>query len=243
MARSEYSGPGGGPGIMLAEIITMAGRNTELTAADGHRLAAYKAVPDGQPKGGVVILQEIFGITEQMKRCTDRYAEAGYISILPALFDRTERDLVLDYTDFQTGGRISASVDEQDLMTDIDAARSAVAGAERTAVVGFCFGGTSAYLAACNLEFKCAVAYYGGGIGHLVDRMQPKVPVMYHFGGEDTYIPPSTIEKIRAADPGGIVHVYEGAGHGFSCDDRHGYHPKAASLAEQRTLDFLGRHL
>lgn len=228
---------------MRAELIIMPANIIELTAADGHSLAAYKVVPDGQPKGGVVILQEIFGMTEQMKRCTDRYAEAGYISILPALFDRVERDLVLDYTDFQTGGKTSASIDEQDLLIDIDAARNAVAGADRTAVVGFCFGGSNAYLAACNLDVNCAVAYYGGGIGQLITRMQPAVPVMYHFGSEDAYIPSSTIEKIRDVDTGGVVHVYEGAGHGFSCDDRDGYHPEMARLAEQRTLDFLGQYL
>jgi len=221
----------------------MPASTVELTAADGHSLAAYKVVPECQPKGGVVILQEIFGMTDQMKRCTDRYAEAGYVAILPALFDRVERDLVLDYTDFQTGGKTSASIDEQDLLADIDAARIAVLGADRTAIVGFCFGGSNAYLAACNVDFNCAVAYYGGGIGQLIDRMQPRVPVMYHFGAEDAYIPSSTIDRIREVDSHGVVHVYEGAGHGFSCDDRHGYVAEAASLAEKRTLDFLSEHL
>jgi len=228
---------------MCEEVNTMPASIIELSAADGHSLAAYKVVPEGQPKGGVVILQEIFGMTEQMKRCTDRYAEAGYISILPALFDRVERHLVLDYTDFQTGGKTSVAIDEQDLLADIDAARNAVTGAGRTAVVGFCFGGSNAYLAACNLDFNCAVAYYGGGIGQLITRMQSRVPMMYHFGSEDTYIPSSTIEKIREVDSAGVVHVYEGAGHGFSCDDRDGYDPEAARLAEQRTLDFLAQYL
>jgi carboxymethylenebutenolidase len=228
---------------MLAETDAMPATIIELTAADGHCLAAYKVVPDSQPKGGVVILQEIFGMTDQMKRCTDRYAEAGYISILPALFDRVERDLVLDYTDFQTGGKTSAAIDEQELLADIDAARKAVSGIGRTAAIGFCFGGSNAYLAACNLNFNCAVAYYGGGIGQLIDRMQPRVPVMYHFGSEDAYIPSSTIEKIREVDTSGVVHVYEAAGHGFSCDDRDGYVAEAASLAEQRTLEFLNKHL
>jgi carboxymethylenebutenolidase len=221
----------------------MPGSNIELTAADGHRLAAYKVVPECQPKGGVVILQEIFGMTDQMKRCADRYAEAGYISILPALFDRVEPGLVLEYTEFQTGGKTSASIDEQDLLADIDAARNAVTGGDRVGVIGFCFGGSNAYLAACNLDFNCAVAYYGGGIGQLVDRMQPRVPVMYHFGAEDTYIPPSTIDGIREVDSTAVVHVYKGAGHGFSCDDRHGYVAEAAILAEQRTLEFLSEHL
>jgi len=228
---------------MPAEVHTMSASMIEITAADGHSLAAYKVLPEGQPKGGVVILQEIFGMTEQMKRCTDRYAEAGYISVLPALFDRVERDLILDYADFQTGGKTSAAIDEQDLLADIEAARNAISGADRTAVIGFCFGGSNAYLAACNLDFDCAVAYYGGGIGQLIGRMHPRVPVMYHFGSDDTYIPSATIQKIREVSSTGVVHVYEGAGHGFSCDDRAGYVPEAAGLAEQRTLDFLGEHL
>lgn len=215
----------------------------ELTAADGHHLAAYKAAPTGQPRGGVVILQEIFGMTDQMKRCADRYAEAGYTSIVPALFDRVERDLVLGYGDFQEGGRASGSIDEKDLLADIDAARNAVSTVGPTAVIGFCFGGTNAYLAACNLGINCAVAYYGGGIGKLIERMRPRVPVMYHFGADDTFIPQSTIDKIREADPGGTFHVYAGAGHGFSCDDRQGYHPDSAALAEKRSLEFLSQHL
>jgi carboxymethylenebutenolidase len=221
----------------------MTGKMIELTTADGHRLSAYKSVPDGQPIGGLVVMQEIFGVTEQMKRCTDRYAEAGYISILPAMFDRIEKDVMLSYGDFQKGGQMAMAIDEQHLIIDIEAARQSVAGAGRTAIIGYCFGGTLAYLAACKLDFACAVSYYGGGISRLTDRMQPQVPVMYHFGADDAFIPATAIDQIKTADQAGIFHVYTGAGHGFCCDDRDGYEREAAAISETRSLAFLGEHL
>ena len=221
----------------------MTGKMIELTAADGHKLSAYKVVPAGQPRGGLVVMQEIFGLTDQMKRCTDRYAEAGYISILPAMFDRIERDVVLSYGEFQKGGQMAMSIDEQHLIADIEAARQAVAGVGRVAIVGYCFGGTLAYIAACRLDFACAVSYYGGGISRLTDRMQPKVPVMYHFGADDAFIPAAAIDQIKVADQGGIFHVYSGVGHGFICDDRDGYDREAAGLSETRSLAFLDKHL
>jgi carboxymethylenebutenolidase len=215
----------------------------ELTAADGHRFAAWKALPEGKPRGGLVVIQEIFGVTGQMKRCTERFAEAGYAAILPALFDRKERGVLLGYTDFQKGATLATSIPEEQVLADVEAARREVAGAGKTAITGYCWGGTVAYLAASQLPFACAVSYYGGGIARLVDRMKPAIPVMYHFGAKDAFIPAATIERIRVADPSGIVHVYEGAGHGFSCDDRAGYHAEASALAEQRSLEFLARHL
>jgi len=219
------------------------GEMIELTAADGHTLAAYKSVPEGQPMGGLVIIQEIFGLTDQMKRCTDRYAEAGYISILPALFDRVEKDLVLEYNQPQKGGQASMAIEEQHQLLDVEAARQAVAGIGPTGIVGFCFGGTVTYLAACTLDFSCAVSYYGGSVSRLAERMQPKVPVMYHFGADDSFITEESIEKIKNADPSGVFHIYEGAGHGFNCDDRDGYNDKAAKLSEERSLEFFARYL
>jgi len=214
----------------------------ELTAADGHRLEAWRATPAGKPRGGLVVVQEIFGITEQMKRCADRYAAAGWLTVLPALFDRKEPGVRLGYAEFQRGGALAMSLPEDQVLMDVEAARLAVAGAGQVAITGFCWGGTVAYLAACRLPFACAVSWYGSGVPGLARRMQPRVPVMYHFGAGDAYIPPAAIDKIRAADPGGIFHVYEGADHGFGCDDRESHHAAATQLAEARTLEFLARH-
>lgn len=215
----------------------------ELAAADGHRFAAWRAVPSGKPRGGVVVIQEIFGVTGQMKRCAQRFADAGYLAILPAMFDRKERGVTLGYADFRKGGTFAMSIPEEQQLADVEAARIAVSGAGKTAIVGFCWGGTVAYLAACSLPFACAVSYYGSGVGKLAERMQPKAPVMYHFGAKDMFIPAATIDAIRKADPHGAFHVYEGADHGFGCDDRESYHAQAAALAEERTLEFLRRHV
>ncbi len=220
----------------MAELI-------ELTAADGHRFAAWTALPTGKPKGGLVVIQEIFGVTEQMKRCTEKFAAAGYAVILPAMFDRKERNAVLGYGEFQRGGGLAMSIPEEQMLADVEAARLEVAGAGRTAITGYCWGGTIAYLAACQLPFACAVSHYGSGIGRLTERMSPKIPVLYHFGGKDAFIPTATIDQIRTADPTGVFHVYEGADHGFACDDRPSHHPAATALAEQRTLEFLARYV
>jgi carboxymethylenebutenolidase len=219
------------------------GAMIELTAADGHRLAAWRAVPAGQPKGGIVVIQEIFGMTEQMRRCTDRFAAAGYVAVLPAMFDRKERGVTLGYGEFQRGGGLAMSIPEEQVLADVEAARLAAAEGGATAITGYCWGGTVAYLAACRLPFACAVSYYGGGVAKLTERMQPQVPVLYHFGARDAFIPAAAIDRIRAADPRGAVHVYEGADHGFSCDDRGSFHAAATQLAEERTHAFLARHL
>jgi len=219
------------------------GELIELTAADGHRFAAWKASPAGPAKGGLVVIQEIFGMTAQMKRCADRFAAAGFATILPALFDRKEPNAVLGYGEFQRGGTLAMSIPEDQVLADVEAARLEVASAGRTAIAGYCWGGTIAYLAASMLPFSCAVSYYGSGVPRLAGRMQPRVPVLYHFGGNDAFIPPAAIDQIRKADPSGIFHVYDGADHGFACDDRDSHHPGATALAEQRTLAFLAAHL
>ncbi len=218
------------------------GEMIELEAGDGHRFAAYRAAPAGRARGGLVVIQEIFGLTGQMRRCAERFAESGYLAILPALFDRKERGVALGYTDFQKGGKLAMSIAEEDILADVEACRIAIAAAGAGAIVGYCWGGTVAYLAACRLPFACAVSYYGSGVGKLAERMHPKIPVMYHFGEADAYIPSATREQIRRADPGGQLFVYAGAGHGFACDDREGHHPAAAALAEERTLAFIARH-
>lgn len=216
---------------------------TELTADDGHTLAAYQARPADKPRAGLILIQEIFGLTEQMQRCADRYAEAGYHVVLPALFDRVEPGIVLGYDEFERGGKTAMSIPPLQMLMDVGAARDAVSGAGPVGIIGYCWGGTVAYMAASGQLVDCAVSYYGGGIGRLLERMQPKVPVQYHFGADDSFIPPDVIEQLRSADPSGEIYVYEGAGHGFNCDDRDSYDEAASALSEKRSLAFLLRHL
>ena len=214
-----------------------------LTAADGHEFDAWLARPAGTPRGGLVLVQEIFGMTGQMQRCADRYAERGYLTVLPALFDRVERGLTVAYDDFATGGAAAQAVTEEQAMADCEASRLAVREAGRTAIMGYCWGGTVAYQAASLLDFDCAVSYYGGGIGGLLGRLQPKIPVQYHFGALDSFIPEEVIDRIRQADPGGEFYVYESAGHGFNCDDRESYDEVASKQSEEIAQAFLEKHL
>jgi carboxymethylenebutenolidase len=217
------------------------GLNVELTAADGHRLSAYLAEPKDAPRGGIVIIQEIFGVTRHIRAVTDQYAAAGFLAIAPALFDRVERNVDVPYTDMKKGFSYVQALKEDEVMADVWAAAERVAPAGKLGVVGFCWGGTMAYLAAARLKFAAAVAYYGGGI-HNHTGETPRIPVMFHFGDKDAHIPPSAVAKIEAAFPEGIYHLYP-ADHGFNCTDRASFDPASAKLALERSLEFLHRNV
>jgi carboxymethylenebutenolidase len=218
------------------------GLNVELTAADGHRLSAYLAEPAGKPRGGIVVIQEIFGITRHIRAVADQYAAAGFLAAAPALFDRVERNVDVPYTDMQKGFGYVKALDTGQVMLDIQAGIDRVAGATgKVGVVGYCWGGTMAYLAAARLKIAAAVAYYGGGIHNHTDE-KPRVPVMFHFGEQDTHIPLAAIEQIKAAYPQGIYHMYP-AGHGFNCTDRASFDPASAKVALERSLEFLHRYV
>jgi carboxymethylenebutenolidase len=215
--------------------------NVELTAADGHRLSAYLAEPKDKPRGGIVIIQEIFGVTRHIRAVTDQYAAAGFLAIAPALFDRVERNVDVPYTDMKKGFSYVQALKEDQIMADVRAAADRVAAAGKVGVVGYCWGGTMAYLAAARLHIAAAVAYYGGGI-HNHTGEKPRVPVMFHFGEKDAHIPPSAVAKIKAAFPEGIYHLYP-ADHGFNCTDRASFEPASAKLALERSLEFLHRNV
>jgi carboxymethylenebutenolidase len=209
-----------------------------LTAADGHELDAYVEEPAGSQRGGVVVVQEIFGITEHIKRVVHEYAATGYRAIAPAMFDRIERGIVLPYTEVQAGRGHMQKLQWPGTLADVDAAIAHVSRGSSCAVVGFCWGGTVAHVAASDLTIDAAVAYYGGGVAKLLDK-RPKCPIMYHFGDQDHAIPVSDVDKIGKAQRNAVVHVYPGAGHGFNCEDRNSFSASDARLAFGRSLLFL----
>jgi carboxymethylenebutenolidase len=217
------------------------GHNIDLTAADGHRLSAYLAEPRGTPRGGLVVIQEIFGVTRHIRAVADQYATAGYIAVAPALFDRAERNVDVPYTDLQRAvGYVNAMVIDT-VMLDVEAAVKRVSTAGKVGVVGYCWGGTLAYLAAARLKIDAAVAYYGGGThNHLAEK--PRVPVMFHYGEKDTHIPLSAVEAVKAAYPQGIYHLYP-ADHGFNCTDRASFEPTCSKLAFERSVEFLRKNV
>jgi carboxymethylenebutenolidase len=219
------------------------GEFTRLMARDGHEFDAWLAAPSGMARGAVLVLQEIFGVNAHIQAVTDSFAAAGYVSIAPCLFDRARRGVDMGYgpEEVQLGRGYVLQLKEEGLLRDMRACINVVRHAGLVAAVGYCWGGSLAYLAACELPVACAVSYYGTRTVQLLDR-RPRVPVQYHFGSQDKTIPPENIAKIRAADPHGDFHVYD-ADHGFSCDHRAAWNAAAAELARERALAFIERHL
>jgi carboxymethylenebutenolidase len=209
-----------------------------LRAKDGHELDAYVAEPQGEAKGGIVVVQEIFGVTNHIKRVADQYAAQGYKAVAPAMFDRVERNVNLDYSEIQKGIEYMQRLKWPNTLADLEAAADEARGAGSAAVVGYCWGGTVAHVAASELDLDAAVSYYGGGVAKMLDK-KPRCPILYHFGDRDASIPLPDVEKIKQANPNSPLFVYPGAGHGFNCDERSSYSPKDAQLAFERSIDFL----
>lgn len=221
-----------------------------INALDGHKMGAYMARPEGAPKGGVIVLQEIFGVTAHIRRVADGFATEGYLVIAPALFDRLETGIELEYPAVETGLKLMQKLKLDDVAQDVSATvatlrreLAAIPGAgNKIGAVGYCWGGSIADLAACRTDINAAVSYYGRAtVGWLNE--QPRCPVLYHFGALDPLIPPELVQQITAGRPGQAVHIYADAGHGFNCNDRHEFHAPSAELARQRTLEFFSRHL
>ena len=220
------------------------GTGLKLTASDGHTLDAYRAEPAGTPRGGVVIIQEIFGVNDDIRETVDNFAKEGYVAIAPALFDRHERDAILEFNEdgMSKGRALKGVLDWDEVVKDVHAAIAEIDGSGKIGVVGFCMGGSVAWFAAAHSPVAAAICYYGGDIlAH--ETMAPKCPVMFHWGAEDHGIPLDGVAKVEAANPGIPSFIYEGAGHGFSCSRRGSYHKEAAGTAMGRTLEFLSENV
>jgi carboxymethylenebutenolidase len=220
------------------------GNTITLISPDSHSFSAYRADPKSRSKGGIVVVQEIFGVNEHMRSVCDFYASKGYTAIAPAVYDRVQRGYDANYSPEEIpkgaaiAGKLSPAQTLMDIKTAADAALPEYRGAN-VGIVGYCFGGTMAAAAAIHHAdtFTSAVAYYGGGIGDLLGE-QPKIPLLCHFGKKDAYIPNKIVKKIRSAWTTAIVHAYP-ADHGFNRDGSATYHQAAARKAAKRSLDFF----
>ena len=229
----------------------------QLRAADGFAFDVYEALPTGELRGAVVVIQEIFGVNAHIREVADGFAADGYAALAPALFDRAERGVELGY-DAEGMGRgrdlafngLAQEDALRDLQATVEEAGKYGSNGSRTpvGVVGYCFGGLMTWLAACELdEIACASAFYGGGIAGTLERAageprRPKCAMLMHFGALDAHIPLTDVDRIREALPDVPVHVYD-ADHGFNCDHRASYHAESAALARQRTLELFAAHL
>jgi carboxymethylenebutenolidase len=214
------------------------GKPLSLTAKDAHRLGAYRADPEGKPRGGIVVVQEIFGVNHHIRSVCDRLAALGYSALAPALFDRFARDFQSGYSpdEIAQARKLLANVDWAAFVRDTTAAVEALP--RPVAVMGFCMGGTVAYLAATQLDgLAAAVCFYGGQIVKHADQ-KPRCRTQMHFGEKDEHIPMTDVDAIRAERPECGVHVYP-AGHGFYCDERASFDPESAAIAWGRSIRFL----
>ena len=220
------------------------GQTITLDAKDGHKLGAYRADPSGKPRGAIVVIQEIFGVNNHMRRVADGFAQQGYVAVAPALFDRVEKgiDLGYDQKSIEAGREIRGKVALDGTLFDLQAAIDYAKQFGKVGVVGYCWGGGLAFLAATRLQGVAgAVGYYGGLVAaHAQEK--PKAPVILHFGDQDQSIPMSDVEKVKKARPDVPVHVYK-AGHGFNCDERASYNADAAKTALERTLKFFAEKI
>jgi carboxymethylenebutenolidase len=219
------------------------GKQFTLTAADKHTLGAYRADPAGAPKGGLVVIQEIFGVNHHIRTVCDRLAAQGYAAVAPAVFDRFARDFECGYTpdEIAHARGLVGNVNWDHMVADMAAAANDLKGAGPVGVIGFCMGGTAAFLAACRIPgLAAAVSFYGGMIAKFADE-KPKCPLQLHFGAEDQGIPLSTVDEIKAKQPQAETYIYEGAPHGFSCDERASFRQEASDLAWKRTYEFLAK--
>jgi carboxymethylenebutenolidase len=225
------------------------GQFINLKAADGFSYPAYAAQPAGKLRGGVVVLQEIFGVNSHIRAVADGYAAAGYLAVAPSNFHRVKPGVELGYApdDMTAGMALKAAVEAlpaPGVLQDIQAAVDHAAQAGKVGVVGYCWGGLLTWRSACLLKgLSAAVAYYGGGITSETEiARMPKCPVLAHFGEKDHWIALDGVEAFKRAHPEVEAHIYP-ANHGFNCEQRGAWDAAAAQLARERTLAFFARHV
>ena len=217
------------------------GQLLNLKASDSFQLGAYRADPAGKPVGGVVVIQEIFGVNHHIRAVCDRFAAEGYAALAPALFDRQIKDFQSGYSpeEIEKARKFVANPDWDAMLRDTAAAIAELKAVGPVSIIGFCMGGTIAFLSACRLDgLSTAVCYYGGRIVAFADE-KPRCPTQLHFGEKDQSIPMTDVETIKKKRPDCDIHVYKDAGHGFHCDERGSYHEPSSKLAWERTLAWL----
>jgi len=221
------------------------GQRLTLTADDGHSLGAYRADASGTARGGIVVLQEIFGVNVHIRDVCDRFAADGFTCIAPALYDRSShKDCELGYEaeDMAAGRKLREEFSWDDSVRDVAATVAVLSGEGlKVGSVGYCWGGTISFLAGVRLGVSAAVVYYGGQIIPYRNE-RARCPMLMHFGEHDAGIPLSDVEQIPAAQPEAAIHIYDD-GQGVNGDRRGSYDEASAKLARQRTIDFFGTHL
>lgn len=217
---------------------------TSMTMHDGAAIGVYHAEPSGQRRGGLVLIQEIFGVTDHIKEQADSFAAEGYEVLVPAIFDREAPGLQASYSqdDVQKAVKIAREAHPFPLsIADAQACIDALKDKGPVFMTGYCYGGSVSWAAACRCDgLAAASGYYGSLIPQLADE-KPRCPVILHFGKHDKSIPLDGVERVRARHPDVGIYLYD-AGHGFNSDRRSDYHEESARLARERTLALFRAH-
>lgn len=222
------------------------GERIRIKAIDGFELNAYRAAPEGAPRGGVVVIQEVWGLNNWVRSVVDRWARHGFLAIAPAMFDRVEYGYESENygpDQFQVIGALMKTFDQAAAVLDVEAAIDAAAEGGKVGITGYCFGGATTWRAAAMAPgLSAASGYYGGGIQNYIE-LKPKVPIEMHFGSRDKGIPLEQVEQLKAAHPTADIYTYDGD-HGFCNSDRpEKFDEAACTKASARSLAFFHKHL
>ena len=221
------------------------GEDIRLRSAAGE-IGAYLASPKGAPKGGIVVVQEIFGVNQHIRKVTDSFAAHGYLALAPRFFDHIKPGIELGYTpDTIAEGRgyVMTPGFTDKAVQDVDAAIAELKrrGVKKVGVTGYCWGGTISWLAATRLKPDAVSGYYGGGI-HGAKAEKPTVPTQLHFGDKDMHIPMTHVNELRELHPSVQIFDYP-ADHGFHCDERGSWDAAASKKAMERTLEHFAKYV
>ncbi|MGB3336811.1 MAG: dienelactone hydrolase family protein [Devosia sp.] len=223
------------------------GERITLTANDGFTLNAYRAVPEGKPRAGVVVIQEVWGLNNFIRDVVDRYARHGFLAVAPAMFDRVEFGYESDNygpEQFVVIGELMKKFDHKTALIDVQAAIGAASEGGKVGITGYCFGGAVSWRAAAHegTGLSAASGYYGGGVPNYIE-LAPRIPTEMHFGDQDTGIPLEQIEALKARHKEADIYTYPAA-HGFCNNQRpSNFNEAACTKASARTLDFFRKHL
>ncbi|HSV03091.1 MAG TPA: dienelactone hydrolase family protein [Phenylobacterium sp.] len=220
------------------------GETIRIAGADGFEFSAYHEPSFTPRKGGVIVIQEIFGIDRHIRADVGRWAKAGYDAVAPSLYDRREWGFTAEHdpAGMQAGIALARATPIEQALTDIAAARDFLKahGAQKVCVVGYCYGGSLAWLAACQLDGIAAASSYYGSMVQANAALTPKCPTIVHLGRADHGIPADEVQRaVQTHNPGVAVHIYDGAGHGFNNESPERYNAEAADLARHRTLELF----
>ncbi len=222
-----------------------------LKVSDGTRMDCYVArIRDEQPRPGLIVLQEVYGVNEHIRDVTERFGREGFVALAPELFHRTAPGKEIPYTDFQSAMPHMKAMTREGTDADLRAAfewlqsQPFVKGNEISAV-GYCMGGRIAFAANTILPLKAAISYYGAGIpsGPLDRAASLHGPQLFFWGGKDTHIPPeqraTTLNALKEHGKTYANVEFSEADHAFFCDQRPAYNPTAARQSWALTLEFL----